>query len=295
MAIASVNDMIAAQSAGRRRLTQFNKISGGAAYAAGRSYEMFSLNGYPVATTFPGTAKACVNCSDALGDGTNKFGIPHGGNVSAYIKHLVKIGALSTAATGVPATLKLVDLVSYWPGINMNDAAVQTLSGTPDLTRWPNGDGLQLSLAARSTTGSTAHNLEVSYTNQAGTSGRALAATVACTVSAIVPHIVHSGTAANNYGPGLPLGGGDTGVQNVANVDLSAASGSASTAVLLLWREIQDISISITNGKVDVDCVNQFMSMPRIPDDACLGFILQAGAAVAANTNFLGDITTLWG
>lgn len=295
MTIQSIDNLYASFSAGRSRRTDFNKITGAAAYTAGRAYEMFSLGGYPVATTFPGSALACVNCSDSAGDGTNRFGLPHGGNVSTYIKHLVTSGLMSTAATGVPATLKLVDLVSYWPGIDMNQGAVQNLTGTPTLTRWPNGEGLRLSLAARSTTGATAHNLQISYTNQAGTSGRALPGTVACTVSAITPHIVHSGTAANNYGPELPLASGDTGVQNVDNIDLSAASASASTAVLLLYKVIADITISVTNIKTEKEFANQFPSLPQIPDDACLGFILQAGAAVAASTNFNGHIETVWG
>jgi hypothetical protein len=195
----------------------------------------------------------------------------------------------------VPLTAKLVDLVGYWPGIDMNQANVQNLSGTPTLTRWPNGEGLRLALAARSTTGGTGHNLQLSYTNQAGTSGRALPGTVACTVSAIVPHIVHSGLAANNYGPELPLASGDTGVQNVANVDLSAASASASTAVLLLYRELEDISISIANLKNDKDLISQFPSAPVIPDDACLGLIILAGANVAAATNLGGHLTAAWG
>jgi hypothetical protein len=293
--IQSIDNLYAANSAGQRNRTDFNKITGAAAYTAGRWYESFSLAGYPVATTFPGTALACVNCSDSAGDGTNRFGIPHGGNVSTLVKNLVAMGALSTAATGAPATLKLVDLVSYWPGIDMNQASVQNLSGTPTLTRWPNGAGLRLSLVARSTTGGTAHNLQLSYTNQAGTSGQALPGTVACTTGAIVPHILHSGVAANNFGPELPLASGDTGVQNVANIDLSAASASASTAVLLLYRVIADITISLQNVKSEKDLVSQFPSMPVIPDDACLGFLIGAGANIAAATTFSGNIDTVWG
>jgi hypothetical protein len=255
---------------------------------------MFSLGGYPVATTFPGTALACVNCNEASGDGTNVFGIPHGGDVSTLVKNLIILGGKTTAGTGVPATLKLVDLQCYWPGINMNTLSAQTLTGTPTL-RYANGANCRLALAARSTTGATNHNLNLSYTNQAGTSGRTLPGTVACTVSAITPHIVHSGTGANNFGPELPLASGDTGVQNVASVTLSAASGSASTAVLMLYRVIADIDLSIASLKSEKEFANQFPSFPVIPDGACLGFLLGAGAAVAATSNFTGNVDTVWG
>lgn len=294
MAIQSIDDLYAANSAGRCNRADWNKITGAAGYTAGRWYESFSLGGYPVATTFPGTALACVNCSESAGDGTNKFGIPHGGNVSTLVKNLIILGAKTTAGTGVPATLKLVDLVSYWPGISMASAVAQNLTGTPSLTRWANGAGLRLALAIRTTSGATAHNLNLSYTNQSATAGRTLPGTIACTASAITPHLTHSGVAANNYGPELPLASGDTGVQNVASVTLSASS-TAGTAVLLLYRVIADIELSIASLKSEKELANQFPSMPVIPDDACLGYILGAGASIASATNFTGNVDTVWG
>lgn len=294
MTIQSVNDLYAAFGAGQTNRTDFNKITGAAAYAAGRWYETFSLNGFPPATTFPGTALTWVTCTDASGDGTTRFGIPHGGNVSALIKHLATMAAWSTAATGVPAVLKLVDLQGYWPGINMNVATAQTLLGTP-AHRYTDGAGCRLALVARATTGATAHNLSISYTNSGGTSGKTMPVTVACTASAIVPHIVHSGTAANNYGPELPLASGDTGVKSVQTVTLSAASGTASTAALLLYRPIAQIPLSIASLMTEKDFWNQLPSGPIIKDDACLGFLLGAGAAVAASTTFAGAMETVWG
>jgi hypothetical protein len=293
MTIQSEDNLIASWSAGRNTRQDWNKIWTGTA-AAGRWYELFSFNGYPPPTTFPGTALACVNCSDAAGDGTTRFGLPHGGDVSAMVKHMISSGLWSTSSTGVPATLKLVDLVSYWPGINMASGSLQTLSGTPTLTRWPNGEGLRAALAIRTASGGTAHNLAMSYTNQAGASGKTFPFTVACTASAIVGHLTHSGTAANNHGPELPLASGDSGIQNVASVQLSASS-TAGTAVLLLYRVLADINITIQNVKVTVDRKNQIPSMVRIPDGACLGWLLGAGAAVASNSTFAGHEEFIWG
>lgn len=294
MAIQSVDQLYAAISAGQTDRQDWNKITGAAAYAAGRWYETFSLGGYPPATTFPGTALNWVSCNDATGDGTTRFGIPHGGNVSSLIKHLSTMSAWSTAATGVPAVLQLVDLQAYVPGINMNVNTAQTLVGTPTL-RYTNGAGLRLCLAARATTGATAHNIAVSYTNQAGTAGRTLPVTVAATASAIVPHIVHSGTAANNYGPFLPMASGDTGIQSVQTVTLSVASGTASTAVLLLVKPLATIPLSIAALMTEKDFWNQLPSAPQIKDGACLGFLLGAGAAVAASTTFAGANEVVWG
>lgn len=289
MAIQSIDNLVSAISDGRSARYDWNKITGGTAYTAGRWYDTAQLAGIPVATTYPGTTKSWVTCDETTG-----FGLPHAGNVSTSIKHLLNMAAWSTAATGVPATLMLVDVQGYWNGIDMNVATSQALTGTPSL-RYANGAGCRLFLTARATTGATAHNLSYSYTNQNGTAGRVNPVTVSCTASAITPHIVHSGTAANNYGPFLPLASGDTGVQNVASVQLSAASGTASTAVLVLAKPLAQITLSVTGLMTEKDLLNQIPSLPIIKDGACLTWILGAGAAVAASTTFSGGTEFVWG
>jgi hypothetical protein len=292
--IQSNDNLIAAFGNGRTNRYDWNKITGAAAYALGRWYNMAGLGGIPVATTWPGTALACVDCTDAAGDGTNKFGIPHGGDVSTMIKHLITGAAWTTAAAGVPGTLYLVDVNSYWPGINMNVNTLQTLTGTPTL-RYANGAGMRMFLSALATTGATGHNLAYSYTNQDGTAGRTQPVTVACTASAIVPHIVHSGVAANNYGPFLPLASGDSGIRSVESVQLSAASGTASTAVLVLCRMLAQITLSQVGLMTEKDFLNQIPSLPRIPDGACLALLYGAGANTVAATTFAGSFETVWG
>lgn len=295
MAIQSTDQLVTAFSSGQSFRYDWNKITGSSAYTAGRWYETFSLSGLPVATAYPGSARAYVTCSESAGDGTNLFGIPHGGNVSALIKHLITMSAWTTASTGVPGTLLLVDMLGYWPGIDMNTNTSQALTGTPTLTRATNGAGLRMFLAARATTGGSGHSLSYTYTNQAGTGSRTNPVTVSCVASAIVPHIVHSGAGSNNYGPFLPLQSGDTGIQNVASVQLSAASGTASTAVLILCKPLAQITLAVNGLMSEKDLLNQIPSMPVIQDGACLGFLWAAGAATAANTTFAGSLEGAWG
>jgi len=187
----------------------------------------------------------------------------------------------------------LVDMQGYYPGINMNVGTAQTLVGSPTL-RYTDGVGVRPYLVVTATTGATAHNLSLSYTNSAGTAGRALPVTVSATASAITPHITHSGTAANNYGPFLPLAGGDLGVRSVQTITLSAASG-AGTAALVLARPILQLPITTVSILSERDLVNQLPSMPRIMDGACLTWLYFAGAATAANTNFYGHLESAWG
>ena len=293
MSFSSMDDLISEITAGKFNRADWNKITGAAAYTAGRWYDLSSLNGTPVANSFAGTALTWTACDESTGNGTDIFGIRHGGNVTPDGKHLLNAMANTAVATGVPSQLMLVDLCGYWPGINMNLATAQTLSGTPSL-RYTNGNGVRAFLTIRTTSGATAHNVNISYTDQAGNTGNTLPVTVACTASAITPHITHSGTAANNYGPFLPLANGDTGIRNVASVTISAASG-AGTAALVLAKPIMTIPLMAVSIASERDFVNSLPSLPEIKDGACLTWLYFSGAATAANSNFYGSLEMGWG
>lgn len=291
MAITSLNTLIAALSAGQRWRTEFNKITGGSAYTAGRSYDMTALAGHPIANAWAGTALTFTECDESTGNGTQIFGIRNGGNVSADVKNLLNMGCIATAATGVPSTLILVDIEGYWPTISNNTLSAQALSGTPS-TRATNGEGLRLYWVQTAVAGATAQNITCSYTDQAGNTGNVLPVTVAMTASAIVGHISHAGVAANNYGPFLPLASGDYGVRNVASVTFSAAN--TGTGALVLAKPIMEIPLGVASLYHNKDMLSQIPSLPVIPDGACLGFILVAGAAVAASTTFFGHTEFVW-
>jgi hypothetical protein len=292
MSITSLNSLMASLSDGKRWRTDWNKITGASTYAAGRSYDMTNLAGYPIANAWAGTALNFVECDEATGNGTQIFGIRHGGNVSPDVKHLLNLGGLVTAGTGVPSTLILVDIEGYWPGISNNTTSPQSLVGTPSL-RSTNGAGLRLYWVQTAIAGATGQNLSLSYTDQDGNTGNTMPVTVAMTASAIVGHISHSGTAANNYGPFLPMASGDSGVRNVASVTFSAAN--TGTGALVLAKPIIELPIGIVQTYHNKDTLSQVPSLPIIPDGACLGMILVAGGAVAGATTFIGHKEFVWG
>ena len=292
MAIQSIDNLVTSISSGKTTRYEFNKITGASAYAAGRWYDFSSLGGSPIANAWAGTALAWKTCDESTGNGTQIFGMPHGGNVSTDLKHLLNMNAWSTAATGVPGTLMLVDLQGYWPGISNNTTSAQTLTGTPTL-RYANGAGCRLYQVQTAVAGATAQNIACSYTDQSGNTGNTLPVTVAMTASAIVGHVSHSGTAANNYGPFLPLASGDSGVQNVATVTMSAAN--TGTFALCLAKPLAQITLSVAGLMTEKDLLNQIPSLPQIKDGACLVWLYGAGAATAASTTFAGGIEVAWG
>jgi hypothetical protein len=292
MTIQSVDNLITALTAGQSARYDWNKITGASAYAAGRWYDMSMLSALPIANAWAGTALAWKTCDESTGNGTQIFGMPHGGNVSPNKKHLLNMNAWTTAATGVPGTLMLVDLQGYWPGISNNTTSAQTLTGTPTL-RYANGAGCRLYQVQTAVAGATAQNIACSYTDQGGAAGNTLPVTVAMTASAIAGHISHSGVAANNYGPFLPLASGDTGVQNVATVTMSAAN--TGTFALCLARPLASITLSVLGLMTEKDLLNQIPSLPEIKDGACLVWLWGAGAATAASTTFAGGIEVVHG
>lgn len=293
MSFSSVDDMVSEISSGKFYRADWNKITGAAAYAAGRWYDMSALNGTPIANAWAGTALTWKTCDELTGNGTQIFGLQNGGNVSTDTKHLLNASVISAVATAVPSQLMLVDMQGYYPGINMNVATSQTLLGTPTL-RYASGAGIRASLVVTATTGATAHNLSMSYTNQDGTAGRTMPVTISCTASAITPHITHSGTGANNYGPFLPLASGDRGIQSVQSVQLSAAS-LAGTAALVLYKPLMTIPLTTVSVASERDFLNQIPSLPQIKDGACLTWLYFAGAATAASTNIYGSLDMAWG
>ena len=274
------------------RLTTTNNIfstdwmlTNNIAFTAGRWQDM-SINGvYPSPNLYPGTSLAWVNCN-----GSTPYAIPAGPNTvtgSGETKHCIFAGVESAVASGVPGVFTLVDLQGYWPGISTNTTSPQTLTGTPTL-RYTNGNGLKLYPVVTSTTGAGTPNISISYTNQAGTPGRALSQTVTATASSPIGSLY-----AAPWAPFLPLAGGDTGVQNVASVTMSAAT--TGVVALCLARPILSIPLTTISNIVERDFVNQFTSLPRIMNDACLVWLYLPGAATVINSNFYGSLEFVWG
>jgi hypothetical protein len=217
-------------------------------------------------------------------------------------KHLLTMSAQTAGATTVPITLLLVDLLGCYARIDGNTASAITLANTLTLPRYTSGTGVMAySVVAPATTGATAHNCLMTYTNQANVGSRALPQTVAATVSAVNSHIYHSGTAANNIGPFLPLQAGDTGIRSVQTWQQSAANGTASTFTnLVLAKPIMELQLTTQFLLSERDMLNQFPSLPLIQEaaatkNACLSWIAYAGAATPASTNFFGVNRYAWG
>lgn len=225
-----------------------------------------------------------------------------GGDVTPDTKHLLSIGAMGNAATAI-GQLYLVDLLGCYPYLDANSASAQTCSNTNTLPRYTDGAGVKNFMvsagtgyvANATTVGAGAHNVAMTYTNQAGTGSRQMPVTVACTVSGFQGQVAHAGVAANQYFP-LPLANGDNGVRSIQSIQLSAGSGTAGTYYhMVLYKELAMIPIPAAFVYYERDLVNMMPSLERVVDGAVLGLIFVPAGATAASSTFIGHVENCWG
>ncbi len=262
------------------------------AHTAGLWYSLMRGGGNPAADTILGTGTnlAFQALSDAVATAS---GIPHGGNVGGY-KVLLNAAAQTAAATTAPCVLMLVDLLGFYPITSVTTTGAQTLNNTVTLPRYKDGAGVQAFLTPSTVMGAATQNITLTYPNSAGTAGKATPATLPIgNTAAAVTSIVHSGTGTGKYGPFIPLAAGDAGIRSVQSINLSASYVSG-VLNLVLCKPIMTLPITTLGVTAERDLVNQFASMPRIYDGACLNWLMLAGAATPVASPLSGHLEFGW-
>lgn len=262
------------------------------AHTAGLWYSLMRGGGNPAADTILGTGTnlAFQALSDTVATAS---GIPHGGNVGDY-KVLLNAAAQTAAATTAPCVLMLVDMLGFYPVTTVTTTGAQTLNNTVTLPRYTDGAGVQAFLTPSTVMGAATPNITLNYTNSAGTAGKATPATLPIgNTAAAVTSIVHSGTGTGKYGPFIPLAAGDAGIRSVQSINLSASYVSG-VLNLVLCKPIMTLPITTLGVTAERDLVNQFASMPRIYDGACLNWLMLAGAATPVAAPLSGHLEFGW-
>ena len=186
------------------------------------------------------------------------------------------------SATNAFSSMMLIDRLSHQGGLSGTTTGAQTTNlPTAALTRYTDGIGVMIALEIYSAVGTTATTATVSYTNQAGTSGRTSKA------------VVFGGT--NELGAGrfiiCPLQDGDTGVKSVESVTLAASTVSAAGNFgVTLFRILALIpnsnnSIHSMQPRYWNGALGSGGGLIEIKDSACLGLLGYA------NTTGLGTAT----
>ena len=262
------------------------------AQTAGMWYSLFRGGGNPPADTILGTGTNLA--FQALSDITaNATGIRHGGDVGGF-KHLLNAAAQTAASTTAPCVLMLVDLLGFYPITTVTTLGAQTLDNTVTLPRYTSGAGVQAFITPSTVMGAATPNISLGYTNSAGVGSRATPVTLPIGNSAAaVTQIVYSGTGSGKYGPFMPLAAGDAGIRSVQSINLSVSYVSG-VLNLVLCKPLCTLPITTLGVTAERDLVNQFMSMPKVYDGACLALLMLAGAATPVGSSLSGHLEFGW-
>lgn len=255
-----------------------------AAGTAGAWTDLADAAGIPVANTYGASDLTFTDMTETFSEGA----LYHGGDVSTATKHFLNAGVSAVAAAGAPWYLMCVDAVGYvklsGTNVSTNGTKTVTMTALGGGARYPNGEGLRMFMSAQGAAlGANAPTCIVNYLDTGGNPGATT--TFTSTASATRGHIINTGAAANKYNPFLPLAAGDTGVSDIVSVVWSGTAHASGTVILKLVKPLWTLPIPATGIYTKADFVNAIPSMRKIPDGACLQFILfQTGATTSGGT-----------
>jgi hypothetical protein len=260
---------------------------------AGRWHELLSQGGTGGAMTLTGSAGVGIVCNRAT-----VGALPLNANVANDIRRLITMGGISSIATVHPGYLLLTDIIHIYPscvltGTPTVPSSHPTWTATGD-TRMTAPTGVQASLVV--TTAGTAGNglIVVNYKDEggnAGTSGNFYAPSATTPMGALY---AQTGAVITTGGPFLPLAAADLGVKQIDTYTITTGLTSG-VGSFILHRPIATIPLAAVNLAGERDFLSGFPLLPRIYDDACLGFFVQVGGALVAGASITGEINYGWG
>ena len=192
-----------------------------------------------------------------------------------------RLACMPTSTNSGGAAGIMIDLLNISGGLSGIVTTPQTTNlPTAALTRYTSGEGVMAGVVVFTQIGNTITTITISYTNQAGTSGRTSTATT----------FGQTGFRENNTFIPIPLQAGDTGIRSIESVTVLATTGTAGNFGVCLYKPLAMISFEDLTGQSHLDSVSTgciIGSLCEIQADACLTFI---GNATTSSTNISGSI-----
>jgi hypothetical protein len=268
-------------------------VISGTSVTAGTTLTSLSSGTGGSGSTFACTVSTNATSTAITGTGYSG-GIPHGGNVSTDVKHIVNASLFSGAATCAPAVWILVDVLASYTIFPVTTPTEQTFTGSAAWPRYADGKGVQAFYLPTVTHGLGTSTITITYTNTADASKSTPGILPSMQPSATAGLISYSGTGSGRYNPFLPLAAGDQGIKSVQKITI-ATSQTSGRGALVICKPLLTLPITTQGVAGERDLVNQLPSMPRVYDGAVLHWVYLAGAAVPANTSYSGHLDFAWG
>lgn len=282
-----IKELVDAELKGQTRNYQWRKTPSQVT-TAGIWFDLANTSGMPPAKQWFDAAPLTAT---AIRQSTDK-GLYHGPNVSPAQKYLRKTIVMGNSATPLPMAMQLCDYLLYYPTIDDSETALQEMDNTVTLPRYTDGVGVQM-MAITTGARTGGQTFTVTYTNSDGVSGR-VTPPMQQNTSSILGTITTSSLTATNLGTGGPfitLQDGDKGVRSIESVQMNGIDTGFFTIVLV--KPLAETQLRTVNAPVEIDHLIQHSQLPRIYDDAFLGYLcLPNGTMVGAT--FMGTLKTVW-
>lgn len=257
-------------------------FANGATSAAGRWHESFTATGIPTAGSFSGTAGVATQMTRST---TGALDI--GADVSTDLRSLLTMQIYTASTTIAPAVVMLCDFLLYYPACVVTGTPT-TLDNTATLPRYTDGVGVKCIVCTQTANGATQPALTLNYRDQSDNDAAAPFAMTSPVASAPISLLY-----AYNGTPFLPMNAGDTGIKRINSYTL--ATGTTGTVAFVLVKPLAVIPLLAANTASERDFLSQLPSLPRIQDNACLGFITLIGGAMTTAQSIQGVIGQGWG
>jgi hypothetical protein len=155
-------------------------------------------------------------------------------------------------------------------GIVTTAQTVQSATPTPALTRNTGGAGNFAFYEVYSILGTTGTTLTMTYTDQDGNTGQTSTINIGAT-----------GFREETRAQRIPLAAGDSGIQAVERVQLSASTGTAGNFGITIARPLAIIPVGAAGIMGWRDYTTGLPGIPAIDPNACLALLFIPGAATA--------------
>lgn len=253
-----------------------SQASTGSNQDSGLSSEWASA-GSPPPGVAPTTAATCDRTlAGAVGQGN-----PAGAEQRAFFEYY----DLPFIGSGAGGLFLLVDRLAHNGGLSGTVTTAQSNGAWPALPRYTDGIGVWAAIEIYTSIGATETTATMSYTNDAGTTGR----------TSQPVKIGSTGKNANRRLLPMSLQAGDKGVKAVASVTLAATTGTAGNFGVTLFKTLGAWSVVsgdaipfVRSGRP----LPNFGSIPKIVNDACLQLIYVGGGN--AGTSIAGGVLSFF-
>lgn len=260
----TMNDIVAALADTSTHGGRFVYNRSSMTTVTGTLYSMWTTAGFPRPGATPGAA---ATCDDTLAGALNNLG--HLNAVAGGTSRLLGWDHISGSA----ANDYLYDRLAHMGGLSGTVLTAQTVGvdiATAATAGRCNSDGSDVEwfIEGYSAPGAATPTITISYTNQAGTSGR----TTTVTMISALP--------AGRLIPITTLQSGDTSIKSIQTLTVGSTMTTAGSFGVTAARKLAGMYGSANQG-VAMDFAN--VRAPKIGDDACLFIITYAGTTTSGN------------